>query len=181
VLAPAWRGARRFVDLVRGPIHGRTPGDAEKARRAFDFCPKFTWGADATRRREAFGVLEVFAEDARRLGDERDAGAETIFIFHQYFFSYSTLIMPRLDNSQNILQPGIHMGPATIVLEDLADTGSLLRERTTTAWKSNWTEQPYDFPNSYVNIPQRVMGWNPISTYVDDQNTRFAQRYFSSK
>lgn len=73
------------------------------------------------------------------------------------------------------------MGPATVVLEDLADTGSLLREKTTTAWKSNWTEQPYDFPNSYVNIPQRVMDWNPVSTYVDDQNTRFAQRYFSSK
>jgi len=54
----------------------------------------------------------------------------------------------------------------------------MLRERPTTAWRKDWTETPYDFPNSYVTIPQRVMGWNPISTFVDDQNTRFAQRYF---
>lgn len=85
--------------------------------------------------------------------------------------------MPRLDTAPLILQPNVHMGPATVVLEDLADTGSFLREQTTTAWKKNWTEQGYDFPNTYVTIPQRVMEWNPISTYTDDQNNRFAQRY----
>lgn len=85
--------------------------------------------------------------------------------------------MPRLDTAPLILQPKVHMGPATVVLADLAMTGSMLREQTTTAWKKNWTEQGYDFPNTYVTIPQRVMEWNPISTYTDDQNNRFAQRY----
>jgi len=87
--------------------------------------------------------------------------------------------MPRLNTSPVVLQEGVMMGPATVVLADKTDVESMIRERTTTAWKKNPTEQPYDFPNSYVKIPQRVMGWNPISTYVDDQNTRFVQRYFS--
>lgn len=85
--------------------------------------------------------------------------------------------MPRLDAAPIVLQPNVHMGPATVVLEDLAMTGSALREQTTTAWKKNWSEQAYDFPNSYVTIPQRVMSWDPISTYADDQNNRFVQRY----
>lgn len=71
------------------------------------------------------------------------------------------------------------MGPATVVLADKTDVESLLRERTTTAWKKNSTEVPYDFPNSYVTIPQRVMEWNPASTYAEDQNSRFVQRYFA--
>lgn len=87
--------------------------------------------------------------------------------------------MPVLNTSPLVLQEGVNMGPATIVLADKTDVESLLREDTTIAWKSNWTEKPYDFPNSYVTIKQRVMGWNPISTYADDQNTRFVQRYFS--
>jgi hypothetical protein len=85
--------------------------------------------------------------------------------------------MPLLDAAPIVLQPNIHMGPATVVLADLADASSSLREQTTTAWKKGWSEQSYDFPNSYVTIPQRVMVWNPISTYADDQNNRFAQRY----
>jgi len=89
--------------------------------------------------------------------------------------------MPLLDAAPIILQPNVHMGPATVVLEDLADTSSYLREQTTTAWKKGWSEQAYDFPNTYVNLPQRVMTWDPISTYADDQNTRFVQRYHSVK
>ena len=87
--------------------------------------------------------------------------------------------MPRLNTSSVVLQEGLMLGPATVVLADKTDVESMLRERNTSAWKSNWTEQPYDFPNSYVTLPQRVMGWNPVSTSVDDQNTRFVQRYFS--
>jgi hypothetical protein len=89
--------------------------------------------------------------------------------------------MPRLDAAPIILQPNVHMGPATVVLEDLADTGSALREQTTTAWQKGWSEKPYDFPNTYVNLPQRVMTWDPISTYADDQNNRFVQRYHVKK
>lgn len=87
--------------------------------------------------------------------------------------------MPRLDSSPHVLQPDVFQGPATVVLADLADTGSKLREVTTSAWKKGWTEKGYDFPNTYVTIPQRVQSWNPVSTYADDQNTRFGQRYFS--
>jgi hypothetical protein len=89
--------------------------------------------------------------------------------------------MPRLDAAPIILQPNIHMGPATVVLADLADAGSYLREQTTTAWSKGWSEQPYDFPNTYVNLPMRVKTWDPISTYADDQNNRFVQRYPSAK
>jgi hypothetical protein len=89
--------------------------------------------------------------------------------------------MPRLDAAPVILQPNVHMGPATVLLEDLADASSYLREQTTTSSKKGWSEQTYDFPNSYVDIPQRVMSWDPISTYADDQNNRFVQRYMGKK
>lgn len=85
----------------------------------------------------------------------------------------------RLDASPYNLQPGVHMGPATVNLVDIADTGSMLREASTTSWKKAKTEQAYDFPNSYVNLPLRVMSFDPINTTADDQNRRFAQRYFS--
>lgn len=87
--------------------------------------------------------------------------------------------MPRLDVSQNVLQGGVWIGPAHVVLSDKTDVESLLREQTTTSWRKDWTEQGYDFPNSYVTLPQRVMSWDPISTYADDQNSRFKQRYIS--
>ena len=87
--------------------------------------------------------------------------------------------MSRLDTSQNVLQKGVWIGPAQVVLEDKTQVESELRERPTTAWRKDWTEGPYDFPNTYVKLPQRVMEWNPVSTFTDDQNTRFAQRYFS--
>ena len=86
--------------------------------------------------------------------------------------------MSRLDTSGLVLEKGVWIGPAQVVLSDKTDVESKLRERPTTAWKKDMTERPYDFPNSYVNLPQRVMSWDPISTFVDDQNTRFAQRYF---
>jgi hypothetical protein len=85
--------------------------------------------------------------------------------------------MPTLDFSPIVLEQNVNMGPATVVLEDLAVTGSLLREQTTTAWKKNWTEQSYEFPNTYVNLPLRTLSFDPISSYADDQNARFAQRY----
>ena len=85
--------------------------------------------------------------------------------------------MPQYDYSPILLQSGVNMGPATTVLADLADTSSLLREQPTTAWKKGWTEQSWDFPNTYVNLPIRTVETNPVSTYADDQNDRFRQRY----
>ena len=84
-----------------------------------------------------------------------------------------------LNSSPNVLQPDVWMGPATIVLADLADTESDLRSRDTLAWKKGWSERGYDFPNNYVNLPLRVVNFDPVSTYADDQNTRFSQRYLT--
>jgi hypothetical protein len=94
-------------------------------------------------------------------------------------YSQSILIMPRLDNSKNILQPGVWIGPAQVVLEDKTMVESALREEPTTSWKKGWSEQAYDFPNTYVTLPVRVMSWDPGSTFSDNQNTRFVQRYYS--
>jgi hypothetical protein len=87
--------------------------------------------------------------------------------------------MPVLNNSPNVLQPGVWIGPAQVVLEDQVQIESQLREQPTTAWKKGWSEQAYDFPNTYVKLPLRVLGWDPVSTYAENQNTRFVQRYFS--
>lgn len=87
--------------------------------------------------------------------------------------------MPHLDFSPIVLEQGVWKGPAQVVLADKTQVESFLREEPTTSWKKGWSEQPYDFPNTYVNLPLRVLQWNPISTFVDDQNTRFVQRYMS--
>jgi len=76
-----------------------------------------------------------------------------------------------------LLQPGVWQGPATITMVDIATVGSALRPVDTLSWKNGWAENSYDFPNSYVNLPLRVLGFDPISTYAIDQNTRFVQRY----
>lgn len=89
--------------------------------------------------------------------------------------------MPALDFSGNILQKGVWEGPAQVVLADKTDVESMLREKTTSAWKKGWSEKPYDFPNTYVNLPLRVLYWNPINTFGDIQNERFDQRYNSKK
>jgi len=85
----------------------------------------------------------------------------------------------RLSYSQNLLERGVWYGPAQIVLADKTMVESGLREEPTTSWKKGWSEQPYDFPNSYVTVPPRVLIWNPLSTFAVDQNNRFNQRYFS--
>jgi len=77
----------------------------------------------------------------------------------------------------SLLQPGVWQGPATITMVDVATVSSALRPVDTLSWKNGWSENSYDFPNSYVNLPLRVLGFDPISTYAIDQNTRFVQRY----
>lgn len=87
--------------------------------------------------------------------------------------------MPLLDTSRNILQQGVWIGPAQVVLEDKTQVESMIREVTTTSWKKGWSEQAYDFPNTYVTLPLRTVTKDPMSSFVEDQNTRFVQRYFS--
>jgi len=93
----------------------------------------------------------------------------------------SKVIMPTLDTSPLTLEKGVWYGPAQVVLADKTDVESTLREQTTSAWKKGWSEKAYDFPNTYVNLPLRVLWWNPINTFGDIQNDRFEQRYYSKK
>jgi hypothetical protein len=85
-----------------------------------------------------------------------------------------------LDTSPLTLEKKVWYGPAQVVLADKTEVESGLREEPTTAWKKGWSEQSYDFPNTYVTLPIRYMTWDPASTFVEDQNNRFAQRYFST-
>ena len=88
--------------------------------------------------------------------------------------------MPTLDISPLTLEKGIWYGPAQVVLADKTEVESSLREEPTTAWKKGWSEQTYDFPNTYFTLPLRVIGWNPINTFGEYQNQRFAQRYYTT-
>ena len=85
-----------------------------------------------------------------------------------------------LDTSPLTLEKGVWRGPAQVVLEDKTMVESFLREEPTTSWKKGWSEQPYDFPNTYVTLPLRVIDWNPVNTFSDYQNERFVQRYSKS-
>jgi hypothetical protein len=87
--------------------------------------------------------------------------------------------MPTLDISPLTLEKNVWYGPAQVVLADKTAVEDSLREQTTTAWKKGWSEQTYDFPNSYVTLPLRVIDWNPINTFGEYQNDRFAQRYYN--
>jgi hypothetical protein len=91
------------------------------------------------------------------------------------------VIMPTLDTSPLTLEKGVWFGPAQVVLADKTDVESTLREQTTSTWKKGWSEKAYDFPNTYVNLPLRVLYWNPITTFGEIQNERFEQRYYSKK
>jgi hypothetical protein len=87
--------------------------------------------------------------------------------------------MPLLDTTPLTLEKGVFYGPAQVVLEDKTMVESALREEPTTSWKKGWSEQAYDFPNTYVTLPLRVINWNPVNTFGEYQNERFVQRYYS--
>jgi hypothetical protein len=91
---------------------------------------------------------------------------------------------PTLTTSQNVLETGVWQGPAQITLEDIGNVTSELVPEPTTSWRKNMTEKPYDFPNNYYDVsavPIQWMQWDPRSTFVDDQNNRFKQRYLQKK
>lgn len=89
--------------------------------------------------------------------------------------------MPLLNASNIILDDRVRIGPANVVLVDKTDIESDLREEPTTAWKKGWSERSYDFPNLYITEPTRFLTTKPISTFADDQNTRFIQRYVNTE
>jgi hypothetical protein len=75
------------------------------------------------------------------------------------------------------LQPRVWQGPATVLLDDIVRVDDRLRSQTTSTWKGQWGETPYDFPNLYIGgDPFPVRLFDPISTYSNDQNNRFNQR-----
>jgi hypothetical protein len=91
---------------------------------------------------------------------------------------------PTLTTSGLVLENGVWQGPAQITLEDIGNVISELVPEPTTSWRKNMTERPYDFPNCYCDpaqVPIQWMRWDPRSTFADDQNNRFNQRYFQKK
>ena len=44
-------------------------------------------------------------------------------------------------------------------------------------FNGTYADKPYDFPKQYINIPVRYWEPDPLSTYSNDQNNRFIQRY----
>jgi len=92
--------------------------------------------------------------------------------------------MPSLDTNRITLEADIWQGPAQITLDDIAKVSNFLISEPTTSWRKNMTEQPYDFPNNYCDpaqVPIQWVKWLPRSTFADDQNNRFDQRYFQKK
>jgi hypothetical protein len=81
----------------------------------------------------------------------------------------------------NHLQPGLRTIEGGIITQkfiaELVDVESDLREEPTTARRKTYTEQPYDFPSQYIDMPVRVWTEDPGSTYAANQNLRFQQRY----
>lgn len=76
-----------------------------------------------------------------------------------------------------MLQSRIWQGPAQILLEDVVKQDDRLRSQTTSTWNNQYAETPYDFPNLYIGgDPFPVRLFDPISTYSNDQNSRFNQR-----
>ena len=66
-------------------------------------------------------------------------------------------------------------------IEDLVMVEDSLRPQTTTGFHKEWQGRPYDFPNEYITAPFPVKTDDPISSYADDRNIRFSQRYPNNK
>jgi hypothetical protein len=81
----------------------------------------------------------------------------------------------------NTLQPGLRTIEDGVFTQqfiaELVDIESDLREEPTTGRRKTYSERPYDFPNSYIDMPVRVWTADPGSTYAANQNLRFQQRY----
>jgi hypothetical protein len=78
-----------------------------------------------------------------------------------------------------MLQRGVTLTPDQTSLGRRADTESDLRPVPTSTWRKGYTEKQYEFPLQYITIPMRYNAMRPVDTSVEDQNRRFAQRYFS--
>jgi hypothetical protein len=63
---------------------------------------------------------------------------------------------------------------------DIVNVDDALRPVDTSGFKKFTSEQPYDFPNFYVDAPVRVWTQDPISTTAEYQNTDFMRRYLKN-
>ncbi len=54
-----------------------------------------------------------------------------------------------------------------------------LRPQSTFGYTKEYSMQPYDFPELYIDAPLAVMNRDPVSTRASIQNVLFAQRYFN--
>lgn len=80
-----------------------------------------------------------------------------------------------------LLQPGLRSletpGPLLPLIQDIVEEQSMLREVPTTRFNKYYAQEPYDFPNYYVDAPLRVMNFDPMSTRAEYQNHAFMKRY----
>jgi len=70
---------------------------------------------------------------------------------------------------------------ADIVAKELSyrvEVENILRPITTIGYKKEWQSESYDFPKLY-DVPPTfpVMLYTPESSYANDRNERFNQRY----
>jgi len=65
--------------------------------------------------------------------------------------------------------------------EQMVTIEDTLRPQSTFDFKKQYSDQAYDFPNLYITADFPIMSWDPVSTYADDQNTRFQMRYMNGK
>lgn len=94
------------------------------------------------------------------------------------------VIMP-----SSVLQPGLHTledgvyyGPKNTNYVDIVMTDDALRSQTTSRNNKYYADRPYDFPNLYIENPEnKVMSWDPTSTYSMYQSLSYAKRYPTDK
>lgn len=72
------------------------------------------------------------------------------------------------------VQPGVYM---TQLISEMVESDDVLRPQSTTTFKASYADKSYDFPELYINLPIRYWKRDPLSTYSNDQNNRFIQRY----
>ena len=81
----------------------------------------------------------------------------------------------------NNLQPGMRNIQQDVymtrLLTEMVESDDMLRPQSTRAFNGTWADKPYDFPNLYINLPVRFWSPDAMSTYSNDQNNRFLQRY----
>jgi hypothetical protein len=68
---------------------------------------------------------------------------------------------------------------AFLSVESIVMNDDALRSQDTTAFKKNWQQYTFDFPNIHLNAPPPMFSQEifPVSTRAEVDNQLFSQRY----